>query len=112
MEYLEDYAESTLNGKWRPRWAERGWTLQEIVMFRQAIFYNDKWSPININVDSSSIKVENRLAGICGVPVNLICCCGGNLMLGQPSFCSLQAKDKPPGLRIVPTPSWGCWEFG
>ncbi|KAF8242302.1 hypothetical protein K440DRAFT_463148, partial [Wilcoxina mikolae CBS 423.85] len=98
MVYLNDYIESTLErhllqkvNEERPRWATRGWSLQEIVISQQATFYNSAWDVINITESSDSVVLEDRLATICGVPVSLICC-GGEPNVGAALILQLASK--------------------
>ncbi|KAF8244345.1 hypothetical protein K440DRAFT_610072 [Wilcoxina mikolae CBS 423.85] len=54
-------------GTW-PRWSTRGWTLQEIVLCREAVFYNSQWK----NIGDSNNDGE-AICKISGLPPNSAC---------------------------------------
>jgi len=60
--YLGDFRQgevpSKLRLEQRPRWSTRGWTLQEIVMSRRAIYYNKFWKEI-ADTESLDRSTEN-----------------------------------------------------
>lgn len=64
-----------------PRWATRGWTLQEIVMSQRALFYNRHWAKIFDTQDdlregpgvTDYTLRSSALARLCRVPPALIC---------------------------------------
>lgn len=70
--YLDDFTGDNLDklSASKTQWATRGWTLQEIVMSKGAVFYNKAWKRIG---DSKDSKVRSKLADICNVPQNLLC---------------------------------------
>jgi len=65
--YLSDFSQeevpSKLHPKLRPRWSTRGWTLQEIVMSRRAIYYNKFWKEI---ADTKSLDCSTEDANYSG----------------------------------------------
>jgi len=65
--YLGDFTQeevpSKLYPKRRPRWSTRGWTLQEIVMSRRAIYYNKLWKEI---ADTKSLDCGTEDANYSG----------------------------------------------
>lgn len=70
--YLEDFTGNSLDelSASKTRWATRGWTLQEIVMSRKAVFYNKAWRRIG---DTENLYFRRYLANVCHVPENLLC---------------------------------------
>lgn len=39
----------------RPEWAERGWTMQELVMSKTTFFVNEEWKPLSRPVESLGV---------------------------------------------------------
>lgn len=73
--YLEDFTGASLqdDNAVKTRWATRGWTLQETVMSRRAVFFNKEWEPIG---DTEQRQNRYYLAKISHVPQNMLCCGG------------------------------------
>ncbi|KAF8245513.1 HET-domain-containing protein, partial [Wilcoxina mikolae CBS 423.85] len=51
------------------RWSSRGWTLQEIVLCRKAVFYNASWTKIA----SSGSQSDQDISRICSLPSDTVC---------------------------------------
>jgi hypothetical protein len=72
--YIDDFKGESLNeiktGARPYRYATRGWTMQEVVMSKNAFFFNKSWS---IFGDSENPKMKEKLAQMCQLPVELLC---------------------------------------
>jgi len=65
------------NGYEGTRWSSRGWTLQEIVMCRKAVFYNALWTKIACSGPQS----DKDISRICSLPSDTVC-------FGRPPPCA------------------------
>ncbi|KAF8537735.1 heterokaryon incompatibility protein-domain-containing protein [Trichophaea hybrida] len=79
--YLDDFNEDNLitndkltRGADKTRWATRGWTLQEVVMCPDAVFYNKKWKVVADTRKPNAPRLE--LSKVCRVPAKMLCCGG------------------------------------
>ncbi|KAI5789452.1 heterokaryon incompatibility protein-domain-containing protein, partial [Pyronema domesticum] len=77
--YLDDFLGDKITSRTpldtcKTRWATRGWTLQEVVMSKHAVFYNKSW---NIVADTRKRDApRDVLALVCHVPKDMLCCGG------------------------------------
>jgi hypothetical protein len=91
--YIDDFngkSVEDINPKARKptRYATRGWTMQEVVMSKNAVFFNTNWS---IFGDTGDSKMKERLAQMCQLPVQLLCC-GGKPSVGASVILQLAAR--------------------
>ncbi|KAI5777644.1 hypothetical protein EDC01DRAFT_677518, partial [Geopyxis carbonaria] len=88
--YLEDVEQPTLSAVKKTKWSERGWTLQEVVLCKQAVFFNKHWKQIaDSNVDSKAI-----IAKLCRIPKVLseMVCCGRQPDVAASAIMKLASK--------------------
>ena len=60
----------------RPRWGNRGWTLQEIIMSKEARLYNGNWEHIfytGSGWKSWNPLIADKISRLCNVPKPFIC---------------------------------------
>ena len=88
--YIDDVKFKSVEekGSKPPRYATRGWTMQEIVMSKTAFFFNKNWV---IFGDTENTQDREGLAEMCLIPPKLLCC-GGKHNVGASVVLQLAAR--------------------